>query len=204
LKEFLWTLLEQPERFRAWAEAHPFSAPLLYISLQALQVILAPVPGEATGFIGGYLFGVWEGLLYSMIGLTLGSSVAFYLARWFRHFFAARFESWEAFQRLERFMEGRGILAAFVCYLIPGFPKDYLSYFLGLFDLPYPLFLGIMFLGRLPGTLALVLEGASLYEREWWLLILVTLLSLVFFGVFFFYRERIYRYLEGRHAHRLP
>jgi len=203
LKALFLSVLEEPERFRELVEAHPLSAPLLYIAFQALQVVLAPIPGEATGFIGGYLFGAWWGLLYSMIGLTIGSSIAFYLARFFRRFFAARFEKWEKFQKLKRFMEGRGLLAAFICYLFPGFPKDYLSYFLGLFDLPYPVFLVIMFFGRLPGTMALALEGASLYERDWTLLVIVTVLSLLFFGLFYLYRDRLYRYLEGRHAHRL-
>ncbi len=31
--------------------------PIVFIMLQAMQVILAPIPGEATGILGGYLFG---------------------------------------------------------------------------------------------------------------------------------------------------
>ena len=42
-------------------------APLVFIVIQALQVVFAPIPGEATGFIGGYLFGVPLGLLYSTL-----------------------------------------------------------------------------------------------------------------------------------------
>ncbi len=52
-------------------------APVIFIGLQALQVIIAPIPGELTGILGGYLFGQWGGLLYSTIGLTLGSVGAF-------------------------------------------------------------------------------------------------------------------------------
>ena len=40
-------------------------APVIFIALQALQVIVSPIPGEATGILGGYLFGQWLGLLYS-------------------------------------------------------------------------------------------------------------------------------------------
>ena len=49
-------------------------APVLFMVLQALQVIISPIPGEATGFLGGYLFGEWLGLLYSTIGLTVALS----------------------------------------------------------------------------------------------------------------------------------
>src|SRR2546428_7126580 len=57
-------------------------APVIFIGLQALQVIISPIPGELTGILGGYLFGQWVGLLYSTIGLTLGSVVAFAVGRW--------------------------------------------------------------------------------------------------------------------------
>ncbi|MBI4796090.1 MAG: hypothetical protein HY790_09705, partial [Deltaproteobacteria bacterium] len=39
-------------------------APLIFIVVQTLQVVFAPIPGEATGFIGGFLFGVPLGMLY--------------------------------------------------------------------------------------------------------------------------------------------
>jgi len=53
-------------------------APVIFIGLQALQVVVvvAPIPGEVTGILGGYLFGEWLGFLYSTIGLTLGSVAA--------------------------------------------------------------------------------------------------------------------------------
>jgi len=57
-------------------------APVIFIGLQALQVIISRIPGELTGILGGYLFGQWLGLLYSTIGLTPGSVVAFAVGRW--------------------------------------------------------------------------------------------------------------------------
>src|SRR3989304_95117 len=65
--------------------------PLVFIGLQALQVVVAPIPGEATGVIGGYLFGTLPGLIYSTIGLTLGSCLGFGLGRWLGLPFVRRF-----------------------------------------------------------------------------------------------------------------
>src|SRR5206468_9226443 len=56
-------------------------APVVFIGLQGLQVVIAPIPGQLTAILGGYLFGQWAGLLYSTIGLTLGSVAAFGLGR---------------------------------------------------------------------------------------------------------------------------
>jgi len=57
-------------------------APIVFIVLQALQVVLAPIPGEATGFLGGWVFGTGLGFVYSSVGLALGSMLAFGLGRW--------------------------------------------------------------------------------------------------------------------------
>jgi len=48
--------------------------PVFFIALQTLQVILSPIPGEATGFLGGYLFGERLGFVYSTIGLPSAHS----------------------------------------------------------------------------------------------------------------------------------
>ncbi len=55
--------------------------PLVFIVIQALQVIVSPVPGEITGPVGGALFGTLWGAVYSTIGLTLGTLACFALGR---------------------------------------------------------------------------------------------------------------------------
>src|SRR5690606_8110637 len=48
------------------------AAPLAFIAMQIAQVVIAPLPGQVSGLIGGFLFGPWLGLLYTMIGAFLG------------------------------------------------------------------------------------------------------------------------------------
>ena len=52
-------------------------APLVFIGIQALQVIVSPIPGEITGPVGGALFGTTWGVVYSTIGLTIGTLICF-------------------------------------------------------------------------------------------------------------------------------
>ena len=194
---FFW---ENPEVLRETIEDYGALAPLVFIAIQALQVVFAPLPGEVTGFVAGYLFGAFWGFVYAMIGIALGSSIAFFLARKFRHFFGKRLARSPHFLRLERFMQRRGIMAAFLCYLFPGFPKDYLNYFLGLFPIPFRIFLLIMIIGRIPGTLALALQGASLYERNWIMFAIIAGISAFLLGLFYWKRNSIYQYLD-KNAH---
>ena len=78
----LLRLYADQEFLRAELQAWGVWAPLVFIAIQAFQVVVAPIPGEVTGFLGGFVFGEWIGLGYSMIGLTAGSFFAFAVGRW--------------------------------------------------------------------------------------------------------------------------
>ena len=79
----VWDILLDHHRLKEFIFSFGVYSPIAFIIIQAIQVVVAPIPGEATGFLGGYLFGAWAGMLYSMIGLILGSWLAFSIARIF-------------------------------------------------------------------------------------------------------------------------
>jgi uncharacterized membrane protein YdjX (TVP38/TMEM64 family) len=171
-------------------------APVVFILLQSLQVVFAPIPGEATGFIGGYLFGIPLGLLYSTLGLTLGSVGAFLIARWLEKHYVARWVPAEVLRKFDFLMERQGALVAFILFLLPGFPKDYLCFVLGLSHMSLKLFLLICVLGRIPGTLLLTLQGAKVFKGDYYSTLIILGLCLVFIVVLAYYREEIYRWIR--------
>jgi uncharacterized membrane protein YdjX (TVP38/TMEM64 family) len=171
-------------------------APLVFILLQTLQVVFAPIPGEATGFIGGYLFGVPLGLLYSTLGLTLGSVLAFFIARWLEEHYVKRWIPAEILQKFDFLMERQGALVAFILFLLPGFPKDYLCFVLGLSRMPFKLFLLICTVGRIPGTLLLTLQGAKVYKGDYYSTLIILGLCLVLVLLLGYYREPVYRWIR--------
>jgi uncharacterized membrane protein YdjX (TVP38/TMEM64 family) len=171
-------------------------APLFFIIIQSLQVVFAPIPGEATGFIGGYLFGVPLGFVYSTIGLTLGSVGAFLLARWLEEHVVARWIPKEVLRKFDFLMERQGALISFILFLLPGFPKDYLCFVLGLSRMPFKLFLVISTVGRLPGTLLLALQGAKVYQGDYWSTGIILGLCLLLIMVLGYYREAVYQWIR--------
>ena len=62
--KLLYDLLADGERVKSFIRSYGMGAPVVFILLQIFQVIFAPIPGEATGVIGGYLFGAVPGFLY--------------------------------------------------------------------------------------------------------------------------------------------
>jgi len=146
--------------FGAWA-------PLIFIVVQILQVILAPLPGEASGFLGGYIFGFWPSAIYSTIGLTVGSWIAFAGGRFLGNIFPQKFRDSTTYQKFNHLVYKGGFVIPFILFIFPGFPKDSLSYILGLSRMPMRIFLFIAAIGRIPGTLALSIQGAELYQGNY-------------------------------------
>lgn len=193
---YLTERITDREWVRAQVQSAGWAAPLLFIGLQIAQVIAAPIPGEATGFIGGYIFGAMPGFLFSSVGLTLGSLINFSIGRVLGRRYVRRLIPKKSFERLDRLINRQGVLVVFILLLIPGFPKDYLCLLLGLSTLPPKLFLLLAAFGRMPGTLLLSIQGAALYDQEYLLLGLVAGATLLLVLLAILFRERLYTWLE--------
>ncbi|MFZ2089508.1 MAG: TVP38/TMEM64 family protein [Desulfobaccales bacterium] len=184
------------EKIRGWLDALGPLAPLGFILIQALQVVVAPIPGEATGFLGGFLFGVLPGFLYSTVGLTLGSSLAFGVSRWLGSRVINKIFHTESLAKFDALFERNGALVAFLLYLFPGAPKDYLSFLLGLSKIPFKVFVVLVAVGRMPATLLLTLQGAQVYQGHYWTFLILLGITLLAGGILIYFRERFYRWLQ--------
>ena len=189
-------LLSDRQQVRAFISSFGMGAPLVFMGIQVLQVIFAPIPGEATGFIGGYLFGTLKGFLYSSTALAIGSWINFSIGRFFGEHFVRRLIPADKFEKFDGLLKRQGIIVLFVLFVFPGFPKDYLCLILGLSTLPLKLFLLIAGVGRMPGTLLLSLQGEFLFEQNYIILAVAAGLCAIAAFLAIRYRQSIYRWVE--------
>ncbi|MCL2102488.1 MAG: TVP38/TMEM64 family protein [Syntrophorhabdaceae bacterium] len=170
-----------------------------FIILQVAQVIAAPIPGEITGFIGGYLYGSVIGTILSTIGLTIGSIIAFQISRFFGRPVVEHMVDPKVIRRFDFLLHQKGAFLVFLLFLLPGFPKDYLCYVLGLGRLSLLEFTAISATGRLLGTTMLAFGGSFLRQEKY---VEFSLLSVAAVGVVvlaLFYRERLERWFKVLH-----
>lgn len=175
----------------------PYS-PLAYIIVQILQVVVAPIPGGAIEFLGGYLFGVKAGLVYSMVGLLFGSWLAFGLARIFEKWAVEKFVSGETRRKFDYLVGHEGVILSFLLFLIPGFPKDALCYILGLTPMHLGIFLTISTIGRIPGTLMATLQGAKAFDHQYKSLLILLGLSTLVILAFYIYHDEIHGLIKRK------
>jgi len=171
-------------------------APIVFIGLQILQVLFAPLPGELSGFIGGYLFGSGLGFTFSTIGLTFGSLFAFLISRRLGLPFVRRFVGQELMGKFDYLMEHQGAFFSFIFFLIPGLPKDYFCYLLGLSPMHVLTFFIISTIGRIPGTLLLSLQGQAVRSEDYRGFFVIIGIALFFVVLTIIYRDRIDRWLK--------
>jgi uncharacterized membrane protein YdjX (TVP38/TMEM64 family) len=192
----LMDLLTSKNRLLQFIRENRTHAATIFIGLQIVQVVAAPLPGEVTGFVGGILFGPVWGVVYSTIGLTIGSWIAFMLARLLGRPIVERLASHELIERYDYVMKHKGLLLAFLMFLIPGFPKDILCYILGLGHMRLRDFLIVSATGRLLGTVLLTMGGTFFRDARYGALFTVIGISLIIILLVMIYHDRVERVLR--------
>jgi uncharacterized membrane protein YdjX (TVP38/TMEM64 family) len=197
-----------PVRLQLFIASFGPYAKVVFVFVQALQVVFAPVPGEVTGFVGGYLFGSISGAIYSTIGLMLGSSLAFGIARGLGNKFVEKVVKKEYINKFNFFITHKGLYITFILFLIPGFPKDSLCYLLGLTHMRFLDFFLMNLIGRLPGTIMLTFQGSAVKNENYFSFFVLLIVSIIMIFVLYIARDyilhrfsatahRVYNYLRS-------
>ena len=134
------------------------TAPVAFIGIYAFAVV-ALIPASLLTIAGGAVFGLIRGVIYALIGATLGSTAAFLLGRYVaRRLVAKRLEAMPRFQAIEQAVSARGRRIVFLLRLSPVIPFNFLNYALGLTTISAWDFV-IASLGTIPGAFVYAYAG---------------------------------------------
>lgn len=113
-------------------------APLLFILLKAMTVVVAPLSGAPLYPIVGFLFGFWPGIVYVVLGDFIGITTAFFLSRFFGYPLVHKFIVGKERSMLAKVVDHVGTTKGFLhmcltCFALP----EVIAYGAGLSKLPY-------------------------------------------------------------------
>lgn len=158
---------------------HKSTGVFTYIGAQIIQIIICVIPGQPFQFAAGYVFGPWQSLLFSIIGIALGATITFFLAKLLgRDFMYLCFGEMKVVEYLEKFSSKRGYILLFVLYFIPGFPKDFVNYIAGLSNLKWGPFIIISSIARIPAMMGSILLG-TFTKTENYALVVVLVIAVI-------------------------
>lgn len=183
---------ENPEHFRAWVDSYGVWSRVIFIGMVILQVIVAMIPGEAIELAAGYAFGAVEGTILSMVGIGIGSWIIFWLVRRLGVKLVEIFFSREKIAEISFLKNTRKTkVLAFLLMLIPGTPKDFLSYFAGLTNLTIYQWLAIVLIARTPSVVTSTITGAAAGESRYVLAVMMLILTGVISAAGIIYYRRL-------------
>ncbi len=176
--------MSDPEAFRVWIEEKGVWGVLAFMGMNMVQVMLAIIPGGPFEIGAGLAFGVAKGTLICDLAMTLGSIVTFLFTRRFGLRFVELFVSKEKIESVKFLKSSRkrdGII--FLFFLLPGTPKDLISYLVGMTDMKLSKWIVINLVGRAPAILLSALSGSALGTRRYGIAGILIVLILIFYVI---------------------
>lgn len=187
-------------QLRSFVDGFGIWAPVVLIVLQAAQVVLAPIPGQVLAVVAGYLFGVWWGTLYNMIGITIGSTIAFSLSRRYGRPYVEGIVHEDTLDRFDAIADEDAALALFVMFLLPGLPDDMLCFAGGLTSIPLWRLVLIAVVARTPAFLLVNVVGDFLGSGQYVAAILLSVALTATAVLGYRHRDRLVRFFGGTSA----
>lgn len=163
---------------------------VLFILLQFLQVVILPIPSAVTVVAGAALFGPFLGSVYSLIGIVIGSLVAFFIGR----YAGIKVVSWlvgrETLEKWLKKIKGKDKLLLTAMFLLPVFPDDVLCFVAGFSSMSVWYFLAVILISRVLAIFTTSYSVTLIPFNTWWgILIWCVLITLVIVLFVFLYKK---------------
>jgi len=153
---------------------------LVFVGIRAFQTVIKIIPAEPLEIGSGALYGTWGGLLFCMLGTEIGSLVIILLTKLFGRRIVDLFVPIEKLDSLKFFQNQKRVyVSLFFIYLIPGTPKDVLTYVSGITKINIPKFLLITGVARIPSIITSTLCGEQIVEKNYSFAITIFVLTAV-------------------------
>lgn len=162
--------------FKEFVEGYGAAGVFIALGIQILQVFIAFIPGEFVEVGLGYAFGAVEGTLLCLLGVGLASTLIFLLCKKWGVRLIELFVSTEKINSLSFINSEKKLKrTVFFLFLIPGTPKDILTYIVPLTHIKLTEFLIISLIARIPSVISSTV-GGHLFEDGKYLYGIVLLL----------------------------
>lgn len=183
-----------PATFRAWVDARGVWGRVLFVGLIVLQIVVAFIPGEPFELAAGYAFGTLWGTLLVWIGAIIGTTVVFLFVRKIGVKAVEVFFPREKINSMKYMRDEKKLnAAAFILFLIPGTPKDLLTYLAGLTKIRLLPWILLTSVARIPSIVTSTISGNALGVERYGLAIILYAATAIVSGIGLLIYQRIQR-----------
>lgn len=189
-------LKEIVESFGAWG-------PLMFVGIQVVQVVIAIIPGEPIEIIGGMLFGCFGGLFLCLAGILIGTVLIFYLVKWIGQPLVSVFVNSEKLKKYKILNDEKKLeTLIFVLFLIPGTPKDALTYFVPLTKIRPKKYFVYSTIARIPSVISSTVVGTSIGKGKFAVSIIIFAITAAIGLVGILYNDKLFSNMKQKVKHK--
>lgn len=183
-------IISDEESFEAFLERSGKWMAVLFVVLQFLQVVILPIPSTVTVVAGAALFGPLVGSLLSLLGIVIGSLLAFLIGRYAGYRVVAWLVGKDTLDKWLKKIKGKDKLLLSAMFILPVFPDDVLCFVAGISSMSLPLFLVVILVSRIAAIFMTSYSVTLIPLNTWWgLLTWAILIALVIVLFVFLYKK---------------
>lgn len=184
LGKMIAEFIKDADAFKEWMDGfNPFVAVAVYLLLRILQTVFKILPGGALEIAAGFIFGVWQGFLWSMVGSLIGSLLILLLGKKCGVKMVGLFVDPEKLHaHTEDGDKKKHGALFFLMYFLPWTPKDIFTWIASITEDKPLYFMIITSLARMPSVFVSAWCGAAIVSQKY-VLALGILGAIVVLGV---------------------
>lgn len=173
---------------------------LILLGFQFLQIVVAFIPGEVVQIAAGMMFGTWGGAAIILAGCVISSMFIYFMVSKLGAPFVQAMIPEKWMKKLHDFKENEKLdIIVFVLFLIPGLPKDTLTYLVPLTGMDMRKFVLISNVGRIPGVVVSTMAADRLIEGYLVQGIVLFVICAVVAIVAILFHEKIFSFFKRKH-----
>lgn len=188
---------EGREALKLYIESKKVIGTFIFIGIQALQVLLPLIP--PIQIIGGALFGTFWGCIFSFVGIYLGMSIVYVLVRLVGYPLVEAFVDKKDLKKFKFLREPDKVaLVFFIIYLIPGMPKDTISFLAPLTDMNKKTYFLYVLPARFPLIFLSAIFGSAVRDGNYTLAVILSIIMIDIGIVGIIFRDKVIHHFEKK------
>lgn len=200
LLPFIMSLTKEENRlaFKDYISNLGIKGFLIVLLIQLLQIFIAFIPGEIIEILAGLLYGTWGGLAICLLGNAIASFLIFVVVKFFAKSYRYKLQDKLA---QYNFLNNKKKVALylFIIYLIPGIPKDIITYLVPFLPINFTEFLIVTSIARIPSIISSTYSSHSLLNNNYIIPIIIMSIFAILAVIGFIFKDKIITYLKKDH-----
>ena len=189
---FITSLSQEENRlhFQQFISDFGIKGILIMVFLQILQVFIAFIPGEIIELLAGFIYGTWGGLIICLIGNAIGSFLIYATVKFFANKYTIKLQDkFKTYSFLNN--KKKVALYLFVIYLIPGLPKDIITYLIPFLPITFHIFIITTSIARIPSIISSTYSSKSILDNNYTIAIILFVIFSILAIIGFIFKNNI-------------